>query len=80
LPSSCIETRSAARSDEFHEWQAAVLHYQGIGHAERLNGVLVRKQFNDPLRSDIENFRFSPNGKYLLAQDEGAFMCSRAIL
>jgi WD40 repeat protein len=71
LPSSCIETRSPARSDEFHQWQAAVLHYQGIGHAERLNGVLVRKQFNDPLRGDIENFRFSPDGKYLLAQDEG---------
>jgi WD40 repeat protein len=71
LPAACIETRSTAPSDEFHQWQAAVLHYQGIGHAERLNGVLVRKQFNDPLRGDIENFRFSPDGKYLLAQDEG---------
>jgi WD40 repeat protein len=71
LPASCIESRSAVRSDEFHQWQAAVLHYQGIGHAERLNGVLVQKQFNDPLRGDIENFRFSPDGKYLLAQDEG---------
>ena len=71
LPAACIEAKAAARSDEFHQWQAAVLHYQGIGHAERLNGVLARKQLNNPLRGDIEHFRFSPDGKYLLAQDEG---------
>jgi len=71
LPASCIDTRSVSPSGEFHDWQTAVLHYQGIGHQERLRGVLVRKQFNEPLRADIESFRFSPDGKYLLAQDEG---------
>lgn len=71
LPASCIEAKAPTRSDEFHQWQAAVLHYRGIGHSERLNGVLARKQLNDPLRGDIEQFRFSPDGKYLLAQDEG---------
>jgi WD40 repeat protein len=71
LPTACIEVRSPSQSDEFHQWQAAVLHYQGIGHAEHLPGVLARKQLNDPLRGDVEYFRFSPDGKYLLAQDEG---------
>src|SRR5215831_4013018 len=71
LPASCIEQNSRASLDEFHQWQAAVLHYQGIGHAEHLSGVLSRKKLADPLRGDIENFRFSPDGKYLLAQDEG---------
>lgn len=71
LPASCIETKSAAPSGEFRQWQAAVLHYEGIGHAEHLNGVLARKQLNDPLRGDIEHFRFSPDGNFVLAQDEG---------
>jgi WD40 repeat protein len=72
LPSACIEAKaSAPQGEEFHQWQAAVLHYQGIGHAEHLPGVLMRRQLNDPLRGDIEHFRFSPDGKYLLAQDEG---------
>jgi WD40 repeat protein len=71
LPASCIDVPAPSRSDEFHQWQAAVLHYNGIGHAEHLSGVLARKQLNDPLRGDIEHFRFSQDGKYLLAQDEG---------
>jgi len=72
LPSACIEARApAAQGEEFHQWQAAVLHYQGIGHAEHLPGVLTRRPLNDPLRGDIEHLRFSPDGKYLLAQDEG---------
>lgn len=71
LPPSCIEKATLFGPDEFHGWQAAVLHYQGIGHAEHLEGTLSRKKLADPLRGDIENFRFSPDGKYLLAQDEG---------
>lgn len=71
LPPACIEAKQPAPSDEFRQWQTAVLNYRGIGHGERLPSVLTRRQLNDPLRGDIENFRFSPDGKYLLAQDEG---------
>jgi len=71
LPASCIEAKASMRTQEFHQWQAAVLRYRGIGHTERLSGIVSRKQLNNPLRGDIENFHFSPDGKYLLAQDEG---------
>jgi WD40 repeat protein len=72
LPGACIEAKAPAlQGEEFRQWQGVVLHYQGIGHAEHLPGVLTRRQLNDPLRGDIEHFRFSPDGKYLLAQDEG---------
>ena len=71
LPASCIDRKAALQSDDFHQWQAAVLHYRGVGHAEHLTGVLTRKKLADPLRGDVENFRFSADGKYLLAQDEG---------
>lgn len=71
LPASCMDRRAPLPPDDFHQWQAAVLRYRGVGHAEHLAGVLTRKKLADPLRGDIENFRFSPDGQYLLAQDEG---------
>jgi len=78
LPAACIETKAPARSQDFVQWQSAVLRYRGIGHAERLSGVVSRKQLNNPLRGDIENFRFSADGKYLLAQDEsGIYILTR---
>ena len=78
LPSACIEAASPTRSDDFQQWQLAVLHYKGIGHAEKLPGILSRKSLNNPLRGDIEHFRFSPDGKYLLAQDDaGIYVLTR---
>ena len=72
LPSACIEKRQQDRSDdEFQKWQSAVLHYRGIGHPGHLSQVFSRIQLKAPLRGDIEHFRFSPDGRYLLAQDEG---------
>jgi WD40 repeat protein len=71
LPAACIEAKTTANLEEFHQWQAAVLRYKGVGHEERLAGVIARKPLNDPLRGDIDHFRFSPDGKYLLAQDDG---------
>jgi len=81
LPASCIEAKGPGPSEEFHQWQSAVLRYRGIGHAERLSGIISRKQLNNPLRGDIEHFRFSPDGKYLLAQDEGGiYVLARELL
>jgi WD40 repeat protein len=78
LPASCVETRTPSKSGEFEQWQESVLRYRGIGHLERLSGVLSRKQLSNPLRGDIEHFRFSPDGKYILAQDDGGiYLVSR---
>lgn len=78
LPRTCIEATSPARPEEFQRWQSMVLHYSGIGHAEHLPGLLSRKSLNNPLRGDIEHFRFSPDGKYLLAQDDsGIYVLTR---
>ncbi len=71
LPQTCVDVRSATSREQFHAWQDAVLRYQGIGHKENLHDVAVRKKLNDPLRGDIENFKFSPDGRYVLAQDDG---------
>jgi len=65
----------SARSKEmilgdFDEWRAAVLNYSGLGHKEQVHGVLSKVTLRPPLRSEIQRVRFSPDGKYILAQDE----------
>lgn len=71
LPPACIEAASSSHGSDFQQWQQSVLRYKGMGHAEKLPGLLSRKTLNNPLRGDIEHFRFSPDGMFLLAQDEG---------
>jgi hypothetical protein len=69
LPAACLSRQPVGQADLFSHWQAAVLHYRGIGHAEKISGVSERKVLNAPLRGDINAFHFSADGKYLLAQD-----------
>ncbi|MGH9940920.1 MAG: M48 family metalloprotease [Pyrinomonadaceae bacterium] len=70
LPPACAAPRINASAEEFQRWQAAVVNYTGTGRKEALHGVLSKKTLDPPLRGDITHFRFSPDGKYLLAQDD----------
>jgi len=77
LPKACVEKNLESGGDQqFRRWQDAVLRYRGIGHAEHLPKALARIRLKEPLRGDIQTFRFSSDGKYLLAQDEGAIYVS----
>jgi WD40 repeat protein len=71
LPAGCLGRQPVEQAEAFARWQAAVLHYRGIGHAEKVGGVSMRKVLNAPLRGDVESLHFSTDGKYLLAQDDG---------
>ncbi len=70
LPPSCVGARTAAQTEEFKRWQGAVIAYSGAGRREALHGVLAKQQLTPQLRSDIIHLRFSPDGKYVLAQDD----------
>jgi len=70
MPASCIEPRVSEDPDEFRKWQTAVINYTGAGRREALHAVLKKSTLEPPLRSDITHLRFSPNGKFLLAQDD----------
>lgn len=39
---------------------------------ESLHGVLWKKQLDPPLRSEVKRISFSPDGKYVLAQDDAS--------
>ena len=71
LPQGCREITPSPPSAEFLAWQADVVAYSGLGRTEHLVGVFSRTPLNPPLRTDIKNLRFSPNGEYSLAQDDG---------
>jgi WD40 repeat protein len=72
LPQTCREIAPAPPSAEFLAWQAEVTAYSGLNQQEHLVGVVSRKPLDPPLRTDINNLRFSPDGEHSLAQDDAS--------
>ncbi|HVB58196.1 MAG TPA: M48 family metalloprotease [Candidatus Acidoferrales bacterium] len=70
IPAACIANRSALDNSAFRAWRNAVIAYGVSAGTEALPGLLWKRQLSPPLESEINNVRFSPDGKYLLAQDE----------
>jgi WD40 repeat protein len=70
LPKVCLAARAAAPSDEYREWQAAVVKQAGLSRKESLHSVISKTLLTPQLRGELTHLRFSPDGKYLLAQDE----------
>jgi WD40 repeat protein len=70
MPAECARIRPSSTT-EFETWQARVIASSSGSHVESLPGLIARQKLALPLRPDINNLRFSPDGKYVLAQDEG---------
>lgn len=71
LPAQCITARAAATPEEFKRWQAAVVSLTTTAREESLHGVLSKTKLDPPLRGDISYLRFSPDGRFILSQDDG---------
>lgn len=72
LPGPCGPASPASSAADLAAWQAAVLGYSGLGHRESIHGVVFKRTLEPPLRGDIRHLRISPNGKYVLAQDDSS--------
>jgi WD40 repeat protein len=72
LPQACQEIAPTAASAEFLAWQADVIAYSGSGRKENLVGAVSKKPLEPPLRTDVKNLKFSPDGEYSLAQDDAS--------
>jgi WD40 repeat protein len=70
LPAGCAERSASLDEATFKIWQGSVVDYDEH-RTESLPGLISKYRFNERIRPDIANLRFSPDGKYLLAQDEG---------
>jgi hypothetical protein len=71
LPSGCADPRPDSSAEAFSKWRELIIAYSDNGGEETLPGLLFRNTLRMPLRPDISHLRFSPDGKYLIAQDEG---------
>lgn len=70
LPPECLAARRSDNDSEFRQWQTSVVSYTGLGGKESLTGLITKKPLTPALRSDINHSRFSPDGKFLLVQDD----------
>ena len=70
LPADCRATAHVNNQGEFEKWQRVVVKYSGLGRRESLSGLISKTKLDPPLRSSVYHIRFSPDGKYLLAQDD----------
>jgi len=68
LPSGCGSTKSST-TPEFERWHALVIANQPASQALDFKPI-ADVQLNPPLRMDLEQLRFSPDGNFILAQDE----------
>ena len=70
MPAECAKITPSSTA-EFEAWQSQVIASHTGMHTASLPGLLVKQKLASPLRPDINNLRFSSDGKYVLAQDEG---------
>lgn len=77
LPTGCADTRPADAADRFRAWKAKVAAYRGTGRRESLHNVVLKRELEPPLQDELRTLRFSPNGKYILAQDSGTVYVAR---
>lgn len=71
LPRECLEAAHPPQK-EFEEWQRRVRDFSPASRQDRLTSGVQRIQINDPVRNDLIQLRYSPDGKRALAQDENS--------
>ncbi|HEY7402659.1 MAG TPA: M48 family metalloprotease [Candidatus Angelobacter sp.] len=79
IAKSCIAPR-IADAGHFAEWQKSIIATTKSATRTQIElpGLVRKVALQSPLRADLYNIEFSPDGKYLLAQDESSiFVASR---
>lgn len=69
LPPACVTARVAGADEAYQRWQLALARHSGIARPERLPADVQRKQLSS-FRGQVTRLRFSPDGRFILAQDD----------
>ena len=71
MPSQCVSAPDQA-SGSFDQWQKNVIEYSstGVGREESVPGLLSKRVLTERLRPEVQYIRISPDGKYVIAQDD----------
>lgn len=70
MPPDCIRTPAGSKPMPFPEWQSLVAEWRGGHDPGETIGLVSKGLLNPPLRVDLTRLLFSPDGRYLLAQDD----------
>jgi len=78
LPAECVQSLAGNSDNHFQDWRKAVIGAGRASAREQVGGVISKIALKPPLRGSLEYLQFSPDGRYLLAQDESSvFVLSR---
>lgn len=81
LPQNCITPFRGDAATRFLQWQKKVIESGFEVAQEQVPGLVKKVSLDPPLRGDLRLIQFSPDGKYLLAQDDGSiFVLARSPL
>ena len=69
MPPGCVSTKPADVAEAYVRWQLALASFSGTTRPERLPDG-VRRTKLEPFRGQVARLRFSPDGRYILAQDD----------
>ena len=76
MPAGCTAPRPDTSS--FAAWQRSIIQAKFESSKAEIPGLLRQVRLNPPLRNELNYLTFSPDGRYLLAQDSsGIFVLSR---
>jgi predicted Zn-dependent protease len=63
---------TARSSEAFTSWQKRVIESRGDSEMSATRAVVREQRLEPPLHSDITALKFSPDGRYVLAQDDSS--------
>src|SRR5258708_30122188 len=72
LAQNCVAPQPGDAQARFLKWQSEVIGSKFALAKEGVPGLITKTALNPPLRSDLHAFQFSPDGKYMLAQDDNS--------
>lgn len=76
LPAGCIAPHP--NTSAFEAWQRSIIQAKFESAKAEIPGLIRQVRLNPPLRNELNYLTFSPDGRYLLAQDSsGIFVLSR---
>lgn len=78
LPAGCAASLPPDSESRFLNWKRTVLESRAASVHEDVPGQMAKIALRPKLRDDLRSIKFSPDGKYLLAQDNSSvFVLSR---
>ena len=69
MPAECLEKRTPTASADFEKWRSFVVTTTSFRKTERVKSLVAKKSLAPYLRGEIRHFQFSPDGRFIIAQD-----------